>query len=194
MTDKSGNNNLKILATATLIRRFHEHCSISEIYDKAIRCYDTLIESVEKMETKEAISALLDIPADTIKRYAENIINILLFNKENDPYLSFGLNRDAPLSEVSRRWKSLIVLYHPDKYLNQSIFEEKAKKINELYEEIQMLNKNNIYYNSFNNASSISPPESSRIFHFMSLKYLPLLIMGTAMIIAIFSIIVIYLQ
>ncbi len=187
-TNKSGNTTLKVLATATLIRRFHERCSLSEIYDKAIRCYETLIESIEKTETTEEISAILDIPAVTIRGYAEAIINILLFNKENDPYLSFGLNTDAPLSEVSRRWKSLIVLYHPDKYLNQRIFEEKAKKINELYEEIQKLKKNKIYYNSFNDASKISPTGSSRIYHSMSLKYLPLFIIGTAVIIAILSI------
>jgi hypothetical protein len=187
-TNKSGSTNLKILATATLIRRFHERCSLGEIYDKAIRCYETLIECIEKTETTEEISVLLDIPAVTIREYAETIINVLLFNKENDPYLSFGLNKDAPLSEVSRRWKSLIVLYHPDKYLNQRIYEEKAKKINELYEEIQNFKKNNIYYNTFNNASRVSPRGSSRIFHSMYLKYLPLFIIGTAMIIAILSI------
>jgi hypothetical protein len=187
-TNKSGSTNFKVLATATLIRRFHGRCSLGEIYDKAIRCYETLIECIEKTETTEEISALLDLPAVTIREYAEAIINVLLFNKENDPYLSFGLNIDAPLSEVSRRWKSLIVLYHPDKYLNQRIYDEKAKKINELYEEIQNLKKNKIYYNSFNNASRISPPGSSRIFHSMYLKYLPLFIVGTAMIIAILSI------
>jgi len=187
-TDKSGSTNLKILATATLIRRFHERCSLGEIYDKAIRCYETLLESIERTETTEEISALLDIPAVTIREYAEAIVNILLFNKENDPYLSFGLNTDAPLSEVSRRWKSLIVLYHPDKYLNQRTGEEKAKKINERYEEIQKLKKNKIYYNSFNNASKISPAGSSGIYHSMYLKYLPLFIIGTAVIIAILSI------
>jgi hypothetical protein len=187
-TDKSGSTNLKVLATATLIRRFHERCAPGEIYEKAIRCYDTLIESIEKIETTEEISALLDIPADKIKGYAEAIINILLFNKEDDPYLSFGLNTDAPLSEVSRRWKSLIVLYHPDKYLNQRIGEEKAKKINERYEEIQKLKKNEIYYNSFNNASKISPPGGIRTIHPVYFKYLPLFIIGIAIIIAIFSI------
>lgn len=187
-TDKLGNPNLKVLATATLIRRFHERCSLGEIYDKAIRCYETLLESIERTETTEEISGLLDIPAVTIREYAEAVVNILLFNKENDPYLSFGLNTDAPLSEVSRRWKSLIVLYHPDKYLNQRTSEEKAKKINERYEEIQKLKKNEIYYNSFNNASKISPPGSRVIYHSMYLKYLPLFIIGTAVIIAILSI------
>ena len=166
-TNKSANTNLKVLATATLIRRFHERCAPGEIYEKAIRCYDTLIESIEKQETAEEISALLGIPADIIKRDAETIINILLFNKENDPYLSFGLNRDAPLSDASSRWKSLIVLYHPDKYLNHTIAEEIAKKINERYEEIQRLKKNRINYNSFNNVSKISLPGSSVIFHSM---------------------------
>ena len=97
-TNKSGNTNLKVLATATLIRRFHERCSLNEIYDKAIRCYETLIEVIQNPDTARDISALLNIPANTIKNSAEAIINILLFNKENDPYLSFGLNSDARLS------------------------------------------------------------------------------------------------
>ena len=186
--NKSGNTNLKVLATATLIRRFHEQCSIDEIYDKAVRCYETLLEVIQTPDTAKDISALMNVPADTIKHYAGAIIDILLFNNKNDPYLSFGLNRDAPLSEVSRRWKSLIVLYHPDKYLNQRIFEEKAIKINELYEEIQKLEKNKINYSSFNNAVKLSPPKNRRILHSMHLKYLPLLIIGAAMIMAILSI------
>ena len=92
------------------------------------------------------------------------------------------------MSEVSRRWKSLIVLYHPDKYLNQRISEEKAKKINELYEEMQKLDKNKINYSSVNNAAKLSPVRGSRIFHSMYLKYLPLLIIGTAMVITILAI------
>ena len=161
---------MKVLATATLIRRFHERCSLDEIYDKAIRCYETLIEVIQTPDTARDISALLNIPADTIKYYAGAIIDILLFNNKNDPYLSFGLNRDARLSEVSRRWKSLIVLYHPDKYLNQKIFEEKAKKINELYEEIQKLEKNKINYSSFNNAAKLSPPRSRWNISFYALE------------------------
>ncbi|MFZ2170637.1 MAG: J domain-containing protein [Methylococcaceae bacterium] len=187
-TNKSGNANLKVLATATLIRRFHEKCAPGEIYDKAIRCYETLIESIEKKETAEEISALLDIPADKIRGYAEAIINSLLFNKEQDPYLSLGLNKDAPLSAVSRRWKSLIVLYHPDKHLNQNIAEEKAKKINERYEEIQKLKKDELYNNSFNNGSRICPPGGMRTTNPVYFKYLPLFIIGIAMIIAILSI------
>ena len=187
-TNKAGNANLKVLATATLIRRFHERCNLGEIYDKAIRCYETLIDCIENTETTEEISALLGVPADTIKGDAEAIINILLFNKENDPYLSFGLNRDAPLSDASSRWKSLIVLYHPDKYLNQKIFEEKAKKINEIYAEIQKLIKEKACNSPFNNASRMVPLRSSSIFASAYLKHLPLLIIGTVIIIAIFSI------
>jgi len=71
-TNKSASTNLKVLATATLIRRFHERCATGEIYDKAIRCYETLIESLERKETAEEISALLDIPADKIKAYGRS--------------------------------------------------------------------------------------------------------------------------
>jgi len=97
------------------------------LWKKPSGANDTLIESIEKQETAEEISALLGIPTVTIKEHAEAIVNILLFNKEDDPYLSFGLNTDAPLSEVSRRWKSLIVLYHPTS-IQISVWVKKKRK------------------------------------------------------------------
>lgn len=186
--NNAGNRKLRVLTTATLIRRFHDRCLPDEIYDKAVRSYETLLDVIQKPDTAIEISTLLDMPAATIKDDAENIINILLFNKENDPYLSFGLKRYAPLSEVNRRWKSLIVLYHPDRYFNQTIIEEKAKKINKIYEEIQKMQARKIYSSSFKKISEISLPQNNKISHVTYLKYIPWIIIALAIIIAIFSI------
>jgi hypothetical protein len=115
MTENENTSAVKlgILKTSTLIRRFREQCPVKEIYDKAVRCYDTLIDSIERPDISRKISGLLNVPAVTVKEHAESVINILLFNKENDPYLSLGLERTASFSEVHKRWKRLIVLYHP---------------------------------------------------------------------------------
>ena len=133
-TNDAANSKIGLLTTATLIRRFHEQCLLDEIYDKATRSYETLIDVIRKPDTAREISDILNLPVATITDDAESIINILLFNKENDPYLSFGLAKHAPLSEVNKRWKNLIVLYHPDRYSNKQLPEERAKKINEIYE------------------------------------------------------------
>jgi len=186
-SDKNG--KLGVLKTSTLIRRFHEQCPVKEIYDKAIRCYDTLIDSIEKPDISKEISALLNIPAVKVKEYAESVINILLFNKENDPYLSFGLERTAPFSEVHKRWKRLIVLYHPDRYQNQKIFEEKVKKINEVYEEIRKIQNQRSLSGSFNAISEMSLPKNSQILHSKYFKFIPSLIIALVVIIAFFSLV-----
>jgi hypothetical protein len=186
-SNKTG--KLGVLKTSTLIRRFREQCPVTEIYDKAVRCYDTLIDSVEKPDISKEISALLNIPAVKVKEYAESVINILLFNKENDPYLSFGLERTASFSEVHKRWKRLIVLYHPDRYQNQKIFEERVKKINEIYEEIRTVQNQDIFRKSFNPVNGIRMPQNSRLFDYKYFKHIPSLIIALAVIIAFFSLV-----
>ena len=187
-SDNSDNRKIRVLATATLMRRFHEQCPITEIYEKATRSYETLIDTIEKKHTAKEIATLLDIPEITIKRYAEAIIDILLFNKENEPFLSFGLTSDASLSEVNKRWKSLIVLYHPDRNINKQLFEDKAKKINEIYEKLQMIQKQKIYSRPYNMIKELSLPRTSKIFHVTYFKYIPYIIIALAVIITIFSI------
>ncbi|MDH4231115.1 MAG: J domain-containing protein [Nitrospirota bacterium] len=187
--ENAGAVKLRVLKTSTLIRRFLEKCPITEIYDKAVRCYETLIDSIEKPAIAKEISALLNIPAVKVKEHAESVINILLFNKENDPYLSFGLERNAPFSEVNRKWRRLIVLYHPDRHQNQKIVEDKVKKINEIYSEIQKIQNQKIISGRFNTASKMSVPQSNRIIRSRYLKYIPSLIIALAVMIALFSLV-----
>jgi len=187
ISDSSDNREIRVLATATLMRRFHEQCPATEIYEKATRSYETLIDTIEKKHTAKEIATLLDIPDITIKRYAEAIIDILLFNKETDPYLSFGLTKGASFSEVHKRWKSLIVLYHPDRYLNAQLFEDRAKKINEIYEELKMIQKQKIYSSPYNMIKELSLPGTAKIFNVTYFRYLPYIIIVLAIIITIFS-------
>ena len=127
------NRKIKLLAASRLIYRFDEQCSFDEIYERALRCYEILLDVFESPDTSKEISELIKLPELKIKRHAEAIIERLLFNKENDPYISFGMERYANLDDISRRWKRLMMLYHPDKYSDKVKYEEKAKKINEAY-------------------------------------------------------------
>ena len=184
----TGNRKMRILATATFIRRFHERCPCGEIYDKAVRCYETLLDTIQYPSAAEELSVLLDMPAVRIKGYAEDIITVLLFNQENDPYLSFGLMQGAPLREVNRRWKRLIALYHPDKHLHKEPFEEKAKKINDIRKKIEQIQAQKIHLCSSNNISAMHQPQGIKISKSKHLRYLPFVIVAAAIIIAIFSI------
>ena len=189
VSEKVNNKKLKILTTATFIRRCHEKCPVSEIYEKAVRCYDTLIDCIEKPVFSKEISTLLNLPEAAVKKYAESAVNTLLFNKESDSYLSFGLERNAPFSEVQRRWKRLVVLYHPDRYQNEKVFEEKVKKINEIYEEIRKMQDRKIFGSSFNPLNEMRVPRSSQLFNFKYFKHIPSLIIALAVLIAFFSLV-----
>ena len=184
----TGNRKMTILATATFIRRFHERCSCGEIYDKAVRCYETLLDTIQYPSAAEELSVLLDMPAVRIKGYAEDIITILLFNQANDPYFSFGLMEGAPLREVTMRWKRLIALYHPDKHLHKEPFEEKAKKINDIRKKIEQIQAQMIHLSSSNNISAMHQSQRIKVSHSNYLRYLPFVIVAAAIIIAIFSI------
>ena len=131
----TSDKHLRMLATATLIRRFQEHCPLSELYEKAIRSYETLLDVIENSSTAKSIGEILHIPDSAIKKHAESIITILLNNKENNLFLAFGLQKDAPLTVVKKRWKRLIFIYHPDRYFHHA--PDKSKKINELYAKIE---------------------------------------------------------
>jgi DnaJ-domain-containing protein 1 len=184
--ERTGSRRLRELATATLLRRFHEKCSRAELYDKAVRCYDILLECLHQPFTAKEISELVHLPENTVTAYAGKIVDILLFNDLHDPYLSFGLRNGAQTPEITRRWKGLMLLYHPDKYLNRQDYEEKAKKINSVYEKILAVQKEKSQTSSFTGINEMHLPEDSSSPGYS--RYLPSVIFTLAIISAIFSV------
>jgi len=185
-TDHPGSRELRLFATATLIRKYRGQRPDSELYEKGVRCYDTLIGILQKPSIAKEMSALLNMPSSAVTASAEVVIDTLLFNELHDPYLSFGLKSGASLTEVTRRWKSLIVLYHPDKFLNRKASEEKAKKINELYGEIRAIQKQKHYPASLRAMNEIRIPEESISASYS--RYLPSVIFTLAIITALLSV------
>ncbi len=181
-----------ILSAAKSISGFREGRSLREITGDTFEAYETLLDIIGGSHTASRISGILEIPEAGIRSDAQKIIDLLLFNTENDPYTSLGLPGYASPAEVNRRWKSLIVLYHPDKYRNQPGYEERAKRINEAYENIHSAGGRRIVTGSRAPATIRKTPVGRsrgprRIRRFRYLKYLPDFILALAVIIAIIS-------
>ncbi len=134
-THKAKDRTLRILSTAGLLNRFNQDDSTGVYFERAVRCYDVLIEILEDAATAKELSDISGIGVARVKEIAETIINNLLFNKEGDPFLSLGLHENTVQERLNKRWKRVLKLYHPDRFFNQKEYEEKAKKINEVYNE-----------------------------------------------------------
>jgi DnaJ-domain-containing protein 1 len=127
----------RMLSAAAIIARFKDGRPLDDGSNNVFGCYETLLDIISNSQAALEICRLLSMPEAKVRSYAGEIIDFLLFNRRNDPYLSLGLPGDTPVADVNKRWKSLLLLYHPDKYSNQRDYEERAKKINESYERIR---------------------------------------------------------
>ena len=56
------------------------------------------------------------------------------FNPEGNHYITLGIPQNLSQEELGRRWKKLMLLYHPDRQRgNEEWVTERAKKVNEAY-------------------------------------------------------------
>jgi hypothetical protein len=192
---KNNDRKLEIFSAAGLIGKFNKGTSLEEIYKRGIRCYGVLLDLLENPEIEKEISKFTKLPLGRIKITAFKIVNLFLLNKENNPFLSLGLSNDALDSEIKKRWKRLLVIYHPDRSFNQKGYEEMAKKINQAYREISELQGENARRGKDIREQWDYIPiktnlrgTSSQIFHNKYVKHLPTFILVTVIFIAIFTI------
>lgn len=126
----------KLLLASGLLCSY-ERRTTRELYHKALKCYEILIDILEDADTARDVAALIRRPLSSVQSAAGAIIDLLLFNEEADPSVSLGLPGNADKTEAHRRWKRLLLHYHPDRYPDSHEYEKKAKKINEAYEQLQ---------------------------------------------------------
>ena len=193
---KHEGRKIEIFLTASLINRLNKGCPLDEIYNKGISCYEVLLDLIENPEVAKKISEIIKLPPEKIKIAAVKIVNLLLFNKKDNPFLSLGLSNHATDNETKKRWKRLLMLYHPDRLFSQKIYEEIAKKINQAYREIDELKEKNFHYEKVIKKTGDHFPfknnlnkNSVRIFNLRYLKYLPSFILGAVISIAIITIV-----
>ncbi len=127
----------ELIQLVRLINRFRLHPESADIYEQAIGNYNALLELIENPRTVVKLALMAEMPVSKIMKSAEAILDSLLFNKRNDPFISLGLRGDEDRSTVMKRWKNLITIFHPDKYPGNKLYEERAKRINEAYEEVK---------------------------------------------------------
>lgn len=74
----------------------------------------------------------------------------------NDPYKVLGIDRTATDEEVKKAYRELARKYHPDNYVNTplaDLAEEKMKEINEAYETIRRMRKDDCRDTAFTSDS-----------------------------------------
>lgn len=130
-----------LIHLAILINRFRLSNELPDFYGQAISSYDAILEIIENQRSAIKLALMAEMPVSKVGESVEAILDFLLFNKEKDPYISLGLRGDEDESEIMKRWRRLITLFHPDKYPGSKVFEEKAKRINEAYEAIKRSNE-----------------------------------------------------
>jgi hypothetical protein len=196
-TFRNEDRKLEMLLTAGLIQRCAERCPEDEIYKRGIRCYEVLLDVIEKPEVTGKIAEFTKRSEETIKNTALKIVNQLLFNKGNDPFLSLGLPDDAEDSEIKKRWKRLLMFYHPDRAYNRTGYEEISKKINQVYEEVIELKEKNSHKGEAIEelrkpvpVRTGLPHKYTRAVQFKYLKHLPAFILFTIICIAIVTIVI----
>jgi hypothetical protein len=180
----------RILSAAAIIARFREGRPFDEAGINVFSCYETLLDVIGDSHTALEICRLLGVPEARVRSYAGEIIDLLLFNKANDPYTSLGLPRDTPVGDVNKRWKSLLLLYHPDKYSNRKDYEERAKKINESYERIRSAKEQVVFHHRPVPEKEVNVRNravTGKIRRFKHLRYLPDFILALAVITAVIS-------
>ncbi|MEJ2009200.1 MAG: DnaJ domain-containing protein [Acidobacteriota bacterium] len=200
MLTRKGYSELNLLVAAGLISGFKQS-SPEEVYGKAMKCFDVLMGILEDSDTAGKISKIVSIPFDAVIKSVQTVIDLLLFNAGNDPYMSLCLPRYASEEQVSRRWKRLIVFYHPDKYADRVDYEERAKRINEAYEAIQKIRedlhvdetvrtivKRNACYSSFNGKAMKHLSKKKASSYYKYLSRLPTLILVFSILVTIISI------
>lgn len=108
--------------------------SWEKFYISAIQYADAFIDMLN--DTKEAVEFLSskDIEKDYVFKNIRDIFYRLHFNKANNYYLTLAVPHNAVQEDINKRWKELMLIYHPDRNIYDIKYAtDCSKKINEAY-------------------------------------------------------------
>ena len=113
---------------------------------KVVRNFDAFIDLLSDTPEARRFLAQRSIERSYVVENLNKIFERTYFNPENDHYLTLGLSHNATGEQIHDRWKSLMVLYHPDRNRDSDGHADKyASKINEVYSVLKDTGKRAAY-------------------------------------------------
>ena len=130
MTPPSGT---RFKSALQLVRAMINGYEDVRVQEDCIYCYELMLEILGNNEFVNTVSKSGRLPHDKIRPAARRAIELLIFKNGGNPFQSLGLSPFATKEEIHNRWKKLISFYHPDRHMEDAVYEEAAKRINEAY-------------------------------------------------------------
>jgi hypothetical protein len=110
------------------------HLSDEKFYRRAVRNAEALIEIFQGTSNALAFLASKQVDPGTIIERIKTIFHRLHFNPSDDYYLAMLLPRYAEESLIQKRWKHLMLIYHPDrKTVSSDYATECTKRLNDIF-------------------------------------------------------------
>lgn len=133
MGEKTPAGGVRLMVAARLIRGISNGLVPEGIYENAVYSYGIIAGALKDGQLVGTISEAAGVPREKVLSAAQKIIELLLWNRQDNPFTSLGLSPFATIEEIHGRWQRLIAIYHPDRHMDDPRSEEIAKKINEAY-------------------------------------------------------------
>lgn len=130
--DESGKNKMIYQDALKFIGEVKAGISWESFCMSAVRYSDSFIDILNDKEEVIGFLASTGISREYVHANVRNILERLHFNKENDYYLTLALPRNSSEAQIHKRWKDLMLLYHPDRS-NDEDAARCAKQVNEAY-------------------------------------------------------------
>jgi len=99
----------------------------------SIRYFDLFMDILNNTDAARKYLEESHLDRDYIVNRIREVLFKLHFNRDNNHYLTLCLPNNVPEEEIHRRWRDLMLIYHPDRNSNDDSALECAKKINESY-------------------------------------------------------------
>ena len=101
---------------------------------KVVKNFEAFVDLLNDTQEAQRFLAQRSIERRYVVENLDRILEKTHFNPEDDHYLTLGLPHNATGEQIHDRWKSLMVLYHPDRNRDSDRHAVKyASKINEVY-------------------------------------------------------------
>jgi len=138
LSAQTANNQTEYFSKALDFIDQAAHLSYDKLCRRAVNNSEALIEILQGTEESVKFLASRQIDREVVAGRVKNILQRLHFNPADDYYLALLLPRDADVSLIHRRWKALMMVYHPDRHSESTASTAQytagcAKRLNEVF-------------------------------------------------------------